>query len=126
MRLARLDTQFTIHRLPPGAEIPSALLGRKFVWIGRTADELSLICESSLAIDSERQEAGWSCFRVPGTIDFGETGILAGLTAVLAVADVSVVALSTFDTDYFLVKTERLEDAVNSLESAGYSIDPQR
>ena len=117
-----LEGEFTIHRLAPDAGIPSAILDRDFAWFGRTDEELSIVCDSRLRLRGDRHESGWSCIKVAGPIDFGETGVLAGVAGVLSAANISIFALSTFDTDYILVKSNRLPDARAALAAAGYTV----
>jgi len=113
---------FTIHRLDPAETIPASVAENPFCWIARTDEELSIACRSTLAIDSDNQVTGWSCLRAQGPLDFESTGILAGITDVLAAAEISVFAISTFDTDYVLVKADALPAAVAALREAGYPI----
>ncbi len=120
--LSVLDGEFTVHRLGPSAPLPVVVAEDPFCWVGRTDDELSIVCRSSLAVDSLSRESGWSCLEVQGPLDFALTGVLAGIATVLADAGVSILALSTFETDYILVKREGLRDAVSALREAGYSI----
>ena len=72
--------------------------------------------------DVEKREDGWRALRVEGTLAFSLVGVLSGITAVLAAAGVSVFCVSTFDTDYVLVKETMLKTAVSALQSAGYSV----
>jgi len=72
---------------------------------------------------SNISETGWSCIKVLGPLDFSLTGILADISAVLAKASVSIFAISTFDTDYVLVKSEKLPVARNALQKAGYTFE---
>jgi hypothetical protein len=92
--------------LPPWADAGAtdATAGATLVSITRTADELSIVCTDAAIPDGVRAERGFVAWRVAGTIDFAVTGVLAALTAPLAAAGVSVFALSTFDTDYVLVR----------------------
>jgi hypothetical protein len=120
LTLILLDQTFTIHRLHPDAEIPPPALRSPFFAITRTEDELSLVLPDSLNIQSGRSDAGWACFKVEGPLDFNQVGVLAGISAVLAQAKVSIFALSTFDTDYILVKREQVRAAQDALTSAGY------
>lgn len=118
-----LDRQFTIHRFPPHAVVPAIVHDGTFFWIGKTDEELSLVCDASVELAGSEQSAGWSCFKVRGPIDFSVTGVLAGLSAVLATAEISIFALSTFDTDYLLVSTQRLDEARKALRAGGYPIE---
>jgi len=72
-------------------------------------------------LNSEKSETGWSRLKVPGPLDFSLTGILAEISAVLAEAEISIFAISTFDTDYILIKTEKLPLAIEALLASGYT-----
>ncbi len=117
-----LDQTFCVHRL---AHLPvlDHLDETEFFWLGRTDDEISLVCEANIQIQSEETESGWSCLKVLGPLDFSMTGVIAGLSEVLANEQISIFALSTFDTDYLLVKTSNLERALAALRGAGYDIE---
>ena len=91
-------------------------------FIGSTDSELSLVCETDLTpADTTAREDGWRAMRVVGTLDFSLTGILSKLATVLADAGVGIFAVSTYDTDYILVKAESLDRAVTALKQAGYA-----
>ena len=91
-------------------------------FIGSTDSELSLVCETDRApVDTTAREDGWRALRVVGTLDFSLTGILSKLATVLADAGVGIFAVSTYDTDYILVKAESLDRAVAALKQAGYA-----
>lgn len=122
MKLILLSQTLTVHRLPPDAEIPATALDNPFSAITRTNDELSIVVPESVEVTSDSSESGWACFKVEGPLDFGLVGILAGIASALAEAGVSIFALSTFETDYVLVKREQVEVAVEALTSAGYQI----
>jgi hypothetical protein len=113
---------FSVHRLAPDAPLPEKLAHASPCWIARTADELSIVCAEDVDLDSPRCQAGWACLRVVGPLDFELTGILAGIASVLAEGGISLFALSTFDTDYVLVKAGTLPQAVAALREAGYPI----
>jgi hypothetical protein len=115
-----LDQPFSIHRLSPDAEIPSAVLACTFHWIARTDEETSIVCPSSVMVAGARTQPGWSCIKVIGPIDFAVTGLLAEISRVLAEAGISIFALSTFDTDYLLVPSSRIEEAVTLLARGGF------
>jgi len=120
--LTLLDQTFTIHRLSPDAEIPLSALRSPFFAITRTQDELSLVLPGSVEIESEKSETGWACFKLEGPLEFDLIGVMAGITGTLAEAEVSVFVLSTFDTDYILVKREQAQAAHEALVAAGYNI----
>jgi hypothetical protein len=117
-----LDKTFTIHRLGPAAEIPLPAMQAPFFAMIRTEDELSLVLPGTIQLASERSEPGWACLQVEGPLDFSQVGVLAGIASVLAEANVSIFALSTFDTDYILVKREQVRAAREALINADYDI----
>ena len=87
---------------------------------------ISLVCETaSVPENTLAREDGWRAFRVEGTLDFSLTGILSGLSAVLAENKIGIFAVSTYNTDYILVKEENFEKAAAALEAAGYLFSGQ-
>jgi len=110
-----------VCRLAPGSEIPEwAFSGGGFASVTRTADELSLVCAESAVPDGIQCERGWRIFTIEGPLDFALTGILVSVAQPLAEAGVSIFAISTYDTDYVMVKEQDLEKAVRALEAAGH------
>lgn len=122
MKLTILDETFTLHRLASNAEVPAAALGSPFFAIMRTDEELSLVLPEGIEFESEKNETGWACFKVEGPLEFGLVGVLAGISSALAKAGVPIFALSTFDTDYVLVKREQVQAASEALTSVGYQV----
>jgi hypothetical protein len=122
LTLTVLDKEYSIHRLNPEALIPEDVFGSGFYFIGKTDEELSIVCECDIFIDSEEVDTGWSCLKVSGPLDLGLTGVLAGISAVLAKAGISIFALSTYKTDFILTKTNGLSNGITALEAAGYSV----
>lgn len=123
LSLLVLEGTFAVCRLAPEAALPDWATDGGFCSVTRTADELSIVCPQSAVPEGIRCERGWRCLRVAGTIDFSLVGILASLVDPLADAGVSVFALSTFDTDYLLVKGMDFEKAKAVLWQAGHTID---
>ena len=122
LSLTLLDQTFTIHRLKPEENIPDHALESPFLAITRTDEELSLVLPESVEIESGKSDPGWSCFKVEGPLEFGLVGVLARISSLLAKAGVPIFALSTFDTDYILVKREQVRAARDALTSGGYSV----
>lgn len=124
--LALLPDEYAVCRLPAGSSVPSGLLGvpatGNVVSITRTADELSIICPAELVPDETIRDTPWRCLRVVGPVDLALTGILASLVVPLADARVNIVAFSTYDTDYLLVPSVRLTEALDALTRAGHRI----
>ncbi|MFO0952581.1 MAG: ACT domain-containing protein [Isosphaeraceae bacterium] len=96
--------------------------GGTFTSWTRTPDEVSIVCDESSVPGEVRAERGWVALRIAGTLDFGLVGILAELSGVLASAGVSLFAVSTFDTDYLLIRSVDSARAVGALRSAGHSV----
>ena len=121
-QLEVLTGVLAVCRLGPDDPLPDWALAGDFLSITRTTDELSIVCSQEAVPPDARCEKGWRCLRVEGPLEFSEIGVLASLTSVLAAAGVSLLALSTFDTDYLLVKEEKLVLAIDSLRAAGHQV----
>ena len=119
LTLVVLPQRLAICRLEPDAPIPPWAANDGFFSVTRTADELSVVCNESAAPAGIRCEKEWRCLRVAGALPFSAVGVLAALTLPLAEADISVFVLSTFDTDYLLVKAKDLEPATDALRRRG-------
>ena len=117
--LTIVDGSFSIYRLANDAVIPDDVLQEPFFAILHSEEELSLVCRSSLAVTADRNSAGWACLKVAGPLDFGLTGIIAAISAALSTASLSVFVISSFDTDYVLVRETELDSAFKALRAAG-------
>jgi predicted metal-dependent HD superfamily phosphohydrolase len=125
LTLLPVDGTFAVCRLAGAAPIPPWATASPFLSITRTANELSVVCRQDAVPEGVVCERGWHCVRVAGTMPFTVVGVLASLTAPLADAGVSVFAVSTFDTDYLLVKSDDLARAVDALRRHGHTVhDP--
>lgn len=122
LTLAILDGTFAIHRLPPTAEVPLEILRQAVFSVTRTPQELSLVVREDVPIVADKTEPGWRGLVIEGTLDFGMTGVLAAISQVLAEAQISIFAISTYDTDYILVKADKLEATCEALRRAGYGL----
>ena len=122
LTLELLPDVYSICRLDPQADIPSWVLEGDFLSITRTKNELSLVCSQERVPHVVECDKGWRCIMVRGPLDFSLVGILASLTSSLAEADVSIFAISTYETDYLLVKGENLRRAVLKLKEAGHDV----
>jgi len=118
-----LPDALAVCRLPAGAEAPPWMDGEAFASVTRTPEETSVVCRAAIVPWDVRAEAGWRALRVAGPLDFALTGVLLSLLEPLAAAGVSVFALSTFDTDYLLVREAAREEALAALAGAGHRID---
>ena len=123
LKLFVLPETLSICRLDKGAQIPEWAMAGSFVSITRTSEELSIVGPQNNVPAEVKREEGWRCLKVEGPLDFSLTGILAALTVPLAQEGVSVFAISTYDTDYLLVKKEQLEKAVKVLAENGHMVE---
>lgn len=106
-----------ICRMEKNSQIPSWAKKSSFFSISKTDDELSIVCEEKNVPAEIKSEKNWRGLKVEGPLDFSLTGILASLANPLAAAKISIFAISTFDTDYVLMKNEKLGAAVKILRS---------
>jgi uncharacterized protein len=88
----------------------------------RTAEELSIVCPADQAPANAKCESSWTCFKLEGPFPFALTGVLASFIDPLAQRGVAIFAVSTFDTDYVLVKEEHLAAALEALRAAGHEL----
>jgi uncharacterized protein len=125
MQLRVLADRLAIVRLPPTADWPHPPAGSSFFAAVRTTDEISVVCIQDAAPDHEeaRMEPDWRALEVAGPLDFGMVGVMATLTQPLSEAGVSIFVVSTFDTDYLLVRAEALEATVTSLRAVGHEVE---
>ena len=120
MELKKLEYNLTVCKVPDISNIDTTT---EFFFIGKTDEELYLVCktEDTPAVTVERDD-GWRGFRIEGTLDFSLIGILSRLSGILAERKIGVFAVSTYNTDYILVKEENFEKALKILASEGYAI----
>ncbi len=115
-----LDDTFAIHSLDVTQAIPSQVLQCDVYFIGKTFDELSLVVPQKLTIEAEETDHDWRVLEVLGPLNLSMVGIMAEIGGVLAKAKVSIFVVSTFETDYVLVKQGSLDTAIDALKAAGY------
>ena len=118
MILKKLDFDLTVCKLSDTSTID---LTEEFYFIGKTDEEISLVCKTeNTPENTAARYDGWRGFRIERELDFSLIGILSKLSKVLADNDIGIFAVSTYNTDYILVKKENFEKAVNVLSQAGY------
>jgi hypothetical protein len=123
LSLTALHDLFAVCRLAPDATTPPWATSGPFVSVTRTADELSIVCSQKAVPDEVQCERSWRCLRVAGTLPFTAVGVLASLTAPVANAGIGLFAVSTYDTDYLLVKEQDWAAAVDALRLAGHVVN---
>ncbi len=120
MVLERLNADLTICKL---TSVDAIDLKRDFYFVGKTDEEISLVCKTEEApSDTVEREDGWKGFRIQGKLDFSMIGILSRISGILADHKIGIFVVSTYNTDYVLVKRENFENAMEALSSAGYVI----
>jgi len=123
LNLSLMPHMYAVCQFHPDKHIPYwALLG-DFVSLTRTHEELSIVCQQDNVPDEIQAERGWRCVQVQGAFDFSESGVNASLAIPLAEAEISVLAIATYATDYLLVKEENVEQVIQVLEHAGHSVE---
>ncbi|MFO0889909.1 MAG: ACT domain-containing protein [Isosphaeraceae bacterium] len=122
LSLIALDGLYSVCRLPHGGAPPEPDAAWPFYSLTRTREEISFICPTPCVPPGAQAEHGWSCLRVEGTLAFAEVGILASLLSPLAEGGIPVFVVSTFDTDYLMIKEAHLGPAVRALREAGHRV----
>jgi hypothetical protein len=120
--LQLLPENLAVCRLEPGCPVPDWVMQGTFYSITRTVDEISVVCPERAVPEDTKAERGWRMLRVEGRLDFSMTGVLACLTRPLAEANISVFVLSTYDTDYLLIRGRDITSAVTVLRTEGHSV----
>lgn len=120
MQLKVIEHDFAVCKL---ADLSGIDLNAEFCFIGKTDEELSLVCEcDKIPVNAVEVSKGWKAFRIEGVLDFSLIGILSKISSVLAANKIGIFAVSTYNTDYILTKSENYENALKALEDAGYEI----
>lgn len=114
--LSILPQSLAICRLEKKLPIPAwALSSSQFLSITSTYQEISIVCDESVVPPDVKAVKGWRAFKVEGQLDMSMTGVISALTGPLAASGISVFSVSTYDTDYLLVKSERFDEAAKIL-----------
>jgi hypothetical protein len=121
-----MDDRFAVCRLDRGTSVPPWATLEGLWSITRTSEELSVVCPEVSVPDGITAERGWRAFRVAGVLDFALVGVLASLAVPLAGAGVGLFVISTYDTDYLLIREPDLDRAVEVLVAAGHCIEGRR
>lgn len=120
--LRRYPETLAVVRLPAGAEVPAWAESSSLFSVTATASETSLICAGRSVPTKVRHEKPFTAFEVEGPLDFALTGVLSGLLAPLAEAGISVFTISTFDTDWILVRTGEADRAAAVWQAEGHTV----
>lgn len=121
MKLKKIPLPFTVCKVGSLCDID---LTREYVFVGKTDEEISLVCPTeSTPENTTAREDGWRAFRIEGVLDFSLIGILAPIAKILADNHIGIFAVSTYNTDYILVKAEHFDEALSLLTNAGYEVE---
>jgi hypothetical protein len=123
LRLVVLPELYAISRLEKDAAIPTWVSSGDFYSITRTADELAVVCAQQFVPAGIRCERGWRCLRVADTMDFSMVGVVSSLVRPLAEAGIGVFVVSTFDTDYLLLKDADVDSGITAFRGAGHIVN---
>lgn len=120
MKLKKMVYDLTVCKVESESDLN---LENSFYFIGKTMDEISLVCVTEdTPINTIERDDGWKGFMIEGVLDFSLIGILSKISGILAENKIGIFAVSTFNTDYILVKKENFEQAMQVLADAGYEI----
>ena len=121
MKLKTLSYDLTVCKVDSVADVNQ---NAEFYFIGKTDEELSLVCRTEdVPAKTVERDDGWRGFRIEGVLDFSLVGILSKLSTILAENGIGIFAVSTYNTDYILVKAENFERAMAVLAAAGYEVE---
>ena len=121
VKIKKIDCEFSVCKV---TDYTLARLDSEYCFIGKTDEENSLVCpEKDVPPNTTERDGGWKAFRIQGVLDFSLIGILSKISAVLTENKIGIFAISTFNTDYILVKKESYAGALKVLERAGYEIE---
>lgn len=117
-----LKEKYGVCRLNKTELIPEWAKNSDFFSITKTSDELSIVCFEDNIPNDIKCEKDWRVLKIEGTLDFSLIGILASISTILAQKGISIFAISTYDTDYILVKNKDIDNAIDSLVKERYEV----
>lgn len=122
MQLEILDNKLKVVKLNINETVPEVVFKQEFYSITKTNEELSIVVDEDINISSDIVEYNWRAMKIVGTLDFSLIGILSRISTILAQAEISIFAISTYNTDYILLKANKLEKAIEVLKQNNYEI----
>ena len=121
MNLKLLENKYKVVKLEPNENIPLEKILKEDIYsITRTDEELSIVAREDVDIKSDIEEKDWRMIKIDGTLDFSLIGILSKISTILANANISIFAISTYNTDYILLKEDKIKEIIKVLEENGY------
>lgn len=123
MRLKVLKDIYAIYKFNSYSDIPSRIYGSKFYSVAKTEDEISVVCKQSDYINNAKQiDKGWKVLKILGSFDFSLIGIIAEISKILYEYKIPIFTISTYETDYILVKSDDLDKAMDSLRKYNHEV----
>lgn len=122
MQLEILDNKLKVVKLNTNETVPEVVFKQEFYSITKTNEELSIVVDEDINISSDIVEYNWRAMKIVGTLDFSLIGILSRISTILAQTEISIFAISTYNTDYILLKANKLEKAIEVLKQNNYEI----
>jgi hypothetical protein len=123
-RFSIIKGNWAIVKLDAKQSIPAwATADSEFLSITRTRNELSIVCSETLVPSGYQSESGWALLKLHGPFAFDQIGVLSSVAGPLAAAGISIFTISTFDTDYILLKDSYLALAGEALAAAGHTLE---
>lgn len=122
MQLEILDNKLKVVKLNTNETVPEVVFKQEFYSITKTNEELSIVLDEDINVSSNIVEYNWRAIKIVGTLDFSLIGILSRISTILAQAEISIFAISTYNTDYILLKANKLEKAIEVLKRNNYEI----
>ena len=120
MVIKKINGDFTVCKVTDYSQVN---LDAEFCFTGKTDEERSLVCLTpDTPSNTTEREDGWRAMRIEGVLDFSLVGILSKISGLLADASIGIFAVSTYNTDYILVKADDEMKALHCLEAAGYEV----
>lgn len=120
MEIKVIQQDFSVCQVP---EIPDALLRDEYCFVGKTDQELSLVCKTDgVPENTIAREDGWKAFRIEGVLDFSMIGVIARISSILAEHEIGIFVVSTYNTDYVLTREKDFERAIHLLNKSGYHV----
>lgn len=120
MQLKVLDNKLKVVKLKISDKIPEIVFNQELYSITKTDEEVSIVLNENIDIQSDVIEYNWKAIKIVGMLDFALIGILSKISTLLAQAEISIFAISTYNTDYILLKEDKLEEAIEVLKKNGY------
>ncbi|MGN0708914.1 MAG: ACT domain-containing protein [Anaerovoracaceae bacterium] len=120
MQIKKIDLDLTVCKVASEKDLD---LDQDFYFIGKTDEEISLVCETAKTPgNTVEREDGWKAFRIQGVLDFSLIGILSKISGLLAENHIGIFAVSTYNTDYILVNRDSFDKAMTVLSENGYEV----